>query len=62
VIQVKTGSGKGALKQALVTRVLTDYPVVVYLPHGRGAVINGVQQAGFMVTRDKNLLLDVIGP
>ncbi|MER8001774.1 putative T7SS-secreted protein [Streptomyces sp. NPDC095613] len=62
VIQVKTGSGKGALKQALTTQSLTDYPVIVYLPEGRGSVIKSLEQAGFMVTRDKETLLDVLAP
>lgn len=62
VVQVKSGSGKGALKQALNTQSLTDYPVIVYLPQGRGSVIKSLEQAGIMVTRDKNLLLDVLAP
>ncbi|MFJ6984225.1 MULTISPECIES: polymorphic toxin-type HINT domain-containing protein [unclassified Streptomyces] len=62
VVQVKTGSGKGALKQALRTQSLTDYPVIVYLPQGRGSVIKSLEQAGIMVTRDKNVLLDVLAP
>ncbi|MEF2529217.1 MULTISPECIES: hypothetical protein [Streptomyces] len=62
VVQVKTGSGKGALKQALTTQSLTSYPVIVYLPQGRGSVIKSLEQAGVMVTRDKNLLLDVLAP
>ncbi|MFF7204809.1 polymorphic toxin-type HINT domain-containing protein [Streptomyces sp. NPDC008141] len=62
VVQVKTGSGKGALKQALTTQSLTSYPVIVYLPQGRGSVIKSLEQAGIMVTRDKNLLLDVLAP
>lgn len=62
VVQVKTGSGKGALKQALRTQELTGYPVIVYLPQGRGSVIKSLEQAGIMVTRDKNVLLDVLAP
>ncbi|MER7901149.1 RHS repeat-associated core domain-containing protein [Streptomyces sp. NPDC096046] len=62
VVQVKTGSGKGALKQALKTQGLTDYPVIVYLPQGRGTVIKSIEQAGIMVTRDKDLLLDILTP
>lgn len=62
VIQVKTGHGKGALRQALVTQSLTDYPVVVYLPEGRGSVIRSLEKAGIMVTRDKDELLEVIAP
>ncbi|MEU7306259.1 DUF6531 domain-containing protein, partial [Streptomyces sp. NPDC007206] len=62
VIQVKTGSGKGALKQALRTQELTDYPVIVYLPQGRGSVIKSLEQAGIMVTRDKDVLLDILAP
>ncbi|MGW4033873.1 RHS repeat-associated core domain-containing protein [Streptomyces sp. NPDC004838] len=62
VVQVKTGSGKGALKQALRTQSLTGYPVIVYLPQGRGSVIKSLEQAGIMVTRDKNVLLDVLTP
>lgn len=62
VVQVKTGNGKGALKQALKTQSLTDYPVIVYLPEGRGSVIKSLEQAGIMVTRDKNTLLDVLAP
>ncbi|CAM5631337.1 Hint domain-containing protein [Streptomyces fimicarius] [Streptomyces griseus] len=62
VVQVKTGSGKGALKQALRTQSLTDYPVIVYLPQGRGSVIKSLEQAGIMVTRDKNVLLDALAP
>ncbi|MGW2038342.1 polymorphic toxin-type HINT domain-containing protein [Streptomyces virginiae] len=62
VVQVKSGSGKGALKQALKTQSLTDYPVIVYLPQGRGSVIKSLEQAGIMVTKDKDLLLDVLAP
>ncbi|MER5429660.1 hypothetical protein [Streptomyces sp. NPDC002588] len=62
VVQVKTGSGKGVLKQALRTQSLTDYPVIVYLPQGRGSVIKSLEQAGIMVTRDKNVLLDILAP
>ncbi|MEU8183481.1 DUF6531 domain-containing protein, partial [Micromonospora sp. NPDC049044] len=62
VIQVKSGSGKGALKQALTTQSLTDYPVIAYLPQARGSVIKSLEAAGIMVTRDKNLLLDVLAP
>ncbi|MEU2560082.1 putative T7SS-secreted protein [Streptomyces longispororuber] len=62
VIQVKDGSGKGALKQALTTQALTDYPVIVYLPKGRGSVIKSLEEAGFMVTRDKETLMQVVAP
>ncbi|MGI5372628.1 RHS repeat-associated core domain-containing protein [Streptomyces iakyrus] len=62
VVQVKRGSGKGALKQALKTQGLTDYPVIVYLPQGRGTVIESLERAGIMVTRDKDVLLDVLTP
>ncbi|MFF3518843.1 ALF repeat-containing protein, partial [Streptomyces sp. NPDC002573] len=62
VVQVKSGSGKGALKQALKTQELTDYPVIVYLPQARGSVIKSLQQAGIIVTRDKNDLLDILAP
>ncbi|MFD8608336.1 hypothetical protein [Streptomyces sp. NPDC059631] len=62
VVQVKSGSGKGALKQALVTQKLTSYPVIVYLPQGRGSVIKSLERAGFMVTRDKGELLDALAP
>ncbi|MEW1725220.1 polymorphic toxin-type HINT domain-containing protein, partial [Streptomyces sp. NPDC093109] len=62
VVQVKSGSGKGALEQALNTQSLTDYPVIVYLPQGRGSVIKSLEKAGIMVTRDKGLLLDVLAP
>ncbi|WP_190084536.1 DUF6531 domain-containing protein [Streptomyces longisporoflavus] len=62
VIQVKDGSGKGALKQALNTQSLTDYPVIVYLPKGRGSVIKSLEEAGIMVTRDKETLMQVIAP
>ncbi|WP_371548848.1 DUF6531 domain-containing protein [Streptomyces sp. NBC_00554] len=62
VIQVKDGSGKGALKQALTTQSLTDYPVIVYLPKGRGSVIKSLEEAGIMVTRDKETLMQVIAP
>ncbi|MFE3382787.1 polymorphic toxin-type HINT domain-containing protein, partial [Streptomyces anulatus] len=62
VVQVKSGTGKGALEQALNTQNLTDYPVIVYLPQGRGSVIKSLQRAGVMVTRDKNVLLDVLAP
>ncbi|MFI9455914.1 polymorphic toxin-type HINT domain-containing protein [Amycolatopsis sp. NPDC052450] len=62
VVQVKTGGGKGALSQAEVTQGLTDLPVVVYLPQGRGSVVKSLEKAGFMVTRDKNVLMDVLRP
>ncbi|MEU3374099.1 hypothetical protein ABZ734_27070 [Streptomyces sp. NPDC006660] len=60
VVQVKSGSGKGALKQALKMQSLTGFPVIVYLPQGRGSVIKSLEQAGIMVTKDKDLLLDVL--
>ncbi|PBC80873.1 hypothetical protein SAMN05216511_6500 [Streptomyces sp. KS_16] len=62
VVQVKSGSGKGALKQALRTQELTDYPVIAYLPQGRGSVIKSLEQAGVIVTRDKKVLLDILAP
>ncbi|MET9659252.1 polymorphic toxin-type HINT domain-containing protein [Streptomyces sp. NPDC006510] len=62
VVQVKSGSGKKALKQALATQRLTGHPVIVYLPQARGSVIKSLEKAGIMVTRDKNLLLDVLAP
>ncbi|WP_371528952.1 DUF6531 domain-containing protein [Streptomyces sp. NBC_01283] len=62
VVQVKDGSGKGALKQALNTQSLTDYPVIVYLPKGRGSVIKSLEEAGIMVTRDKETLMQVLAP
>ncbi|MCC2320807.1 Hint domain-containing protein [Cellulomonas xiejunii] len=62
VIQVKSGSGKGALKQMLATQSATGLPVIAYLPQARGSVIKALESAGMMVTRDKSMLLDVIRP
>lgn len=62
LIQVKDGGGKGALKQALATQALTDRPVIVYLPKGKGSVIRSLEEAGILVTRDKDVLMEVIAP
>ncbi|MCT2590110.1 DUF6531 domain-containing protein [Streptomyces sp. N2-109] len=62
VIQVKSGGGKGALDQALRTQALTDRPVIVYLPTGKGSVVRSLEEAGIMVTRDKETLMGVIAP
>ncbi|MEU4580174.1 RHS repeat-associated core domain-containing protein [Nonomuraea sp. NPDC023979] len=62
VIQVKTGSGKGALKQALATQKLTDYPIIIYLPQAGKHVVRGLERNGFLVTRDMDTLMSVIKP
>lgn len=62
VVQVKSGTGKGALKQMLTTSALTDYPVIAYLPDARGSVITSLERAGLLVTRDKAVLLSILAP
>ncbi|MEV4106050.1 DNRLRE domain-containing protein [Nonomuraea sp. NPDC049695] len=62
VIQVKSGSGKGALKQALATRKLTGYPVIIYLPGAGKHVVQGLERNGFLVARDLETLMAVIKP
>ncbi|EWC59269.1 hypothetical protein UO65_5426 [Actinokineospora spheciospongiae] len=62
VVQVKSGNGKKALKQALATQEFTDYPVIAYVPDARGSVVKGLEKSGIMVTRDKEKLLQVLRP
>jgi RHS repeat-associated protein len=62
VIQVKSGSGKGALGQALRTQAAVDLPVIVYIPQAGRGVVRAVEREGIMATRDLDVLLDVIAP
>ncbi|MEO3809569.1 RHS repeat-associated core domain-containing protein [Sphaerisporangium sp. B11E5] len=62
VIQVKTGSGRRALGQAVQTQALTDLPVIVHLPDASKYVVRELEKAGFLVTQTMEDLLAVIAP
>jgi hypothetical protein len=62
VIQVKSGSGKGLLRQILRTQAATGLPTVGYGPDLGGAVVEGIEEAGGLVTTDVEVLIEVIAP
>jgi hypothetical protein len=61
-IQVKSGSGAGLTRQVLATEAATGLPTIGYGPQLGGAVFNGIQAAGGLVTRDSQLLIDLVAP
>ena len=62
VIQVKSGSGKGLTTQLLNTQSTTNLPVFGYGPQLGGSVFRGIQANGGLVTRDAQLLIQVVAP
>ena len=66
VIQVKSGGGKGLTTQVLVnTPRGTDLPVIGFGRFGpdlKGSVVKGIESNGGLVTRDAELLLEVVRP
>ncbi|WMX48818.1 ricin-type beta-trefoil lectin domain protein [Streptomyces roseicoloratus] len=65
VIQVKTGTGKGSMKDHTRYESATDYPVISFIWPSKKlkpTVVQGQQRAGQMVTTDLEELLAVIAP
>jgi hypothetical protein len=62
VIQVKSGAGKGLTSQLAATQRATSLPVIGYGPKLGGSVVQGIQRAGGLVTRDAELLIQVVAP
>jgi len=62
IIQVKSGGGKGLLRQIVNTETATGIPTIGYGPNLKGSVVNGINQAGELVTTDLQLLLELIKP
>ncbi|HEX2873267.1 MAG TPA: RHS repeat-associated core domain-containing protein, partial [Polyangiaceae bacterium] len=62
VIQVKSGSGKGLTTQLLNTQGATNLPVIGYGPDLGGSVVKGIQANGGLVTRDQDLLIQLVAP
>ena len=62
VIQVKSGSGAGLTSQLARTQAVTDLPVIGYGPKLGGTLIQNINKAGGLVTRDEQLLLQVVKP
>jgi hypothetical protein len=62
VIQVKSGSGAGLTSQLARTQSVTDLPVIGYGPNLGMHVVRGIQRAGGLITRDIQLLIDVVAP
>jgi len=62
VIQVKSGAGKGLTTQLLNTQAATNLPVIGYGPQLGGSVFRGIQANGGLVTRDAQLLIDIVAP
>jgi RHS repeat-associated protein len=61
-IQVKSGSGKGLTTQVFRTEAATGLPTIGYGPNLGGSVVRGIQKRGGLVTRDAQLLIDVVRP
>jgi len=61
-IQVKSGAGKGLTTQLLNTQAATNLPVIGYGPQLGGSVFRGIQANGGLVTRDAQLLIDIVAP
>jgi hypothetical protein len=55
-------AGKGLTSQLLNTQRATDLVVVGYGPQLGGNVVQGIQKVGGLVTRNMQLLIDVIKP
>lgn len=62
IIQVKSGSGTGLTSQILRTQAATDLPVIGYGPNLGGSLEKGIRAAGRLVTRDRELLIQVVAP
>ncbi len=62
VIQVKSGSGAGLTSQLARTQSATSLPVIGYGPNLGGSLVQGIQRAGGLVTRDQQLLIKVVSP
>lgn len=62
VVQVKSRSGTGSLKQALETQMRTDKVTIVYGPKLGKHVIRDLEKHGILVTRDEGILLDILKP
>ena len=62
VIQVKSGGGKGLAKQIQRTQMVTDKPVIGYGPNLKPSVVRQIQREGNLVTKERDVLLDVIRP
>ena len=61
-IQVKSGGGKGLAKQMNDTAANTGILTIGYGPHLKRSVVENIGSQGGLVTRDLNLLLDVVAP
>jgi hypothetical protein len=62
VIEVKSGRGAGLTSQLAKAQALTDLPVIGYGPQLGVHVVRGIRAAGGLVTRDAQLLIDVVAP
>jgi hypothetical protein len=62
VVQVKSGSGTGLTSQLVRTQSVTSLPVIGYGPTLGGALVRGIQRAGGLVTRDRQLLIRIVVP
>jgi hypothetical protein len=62
IIQVKSGGGVGLGGQVLRTAGATDLPVIGFGPNLQWSVVQGIQNAGGLVTTDQDLLIQVIAP
>ncbi|NGY65169.1 hypothetical protein G7043_40320 [Lentzea sp. NEAU-D13] len=60
VIQVKAGSGRGALTQANNTRAVTGKPVIIYGPNLGWKMRQNLTDAGFEVVTSKEQLLGIL--
>ena len=61
-LQVKSGRGKGLTSQLARTEAATGLPSIGYGPNLGGSLVQGIEQNGGLVTRDLDLLLNVVAP
>jgi len=61
-IQVKDGPATGMTRQALLSEELTGLPSIAYGPDLGLHVARGMARQGILVTRDRQLLIELVKP
>ena len=59
---MKSGPGKGMTSQLARTEAATNLPVIGYGPDLGPSLVKGIQRAGGLVTRDRELLIALVAP
>ncbi|HEX4808036.1 MAG TPA: RHS repeat-associated core domain-containing protein, partial [Bryobacteraceae bacterium] len=62
IIQVKSGGGKGLSDQVARTETATGMVTIGYGPDLKGSVVKEMQSKGQLVTKDKQVLINVVKP